>query len=170
MMNNSLEHLKEGNFTCFNETIKATREVHADVNEVDATYIDMVLDAMRTWHTTVTLAIMDMQTDDCVVWDAKCKDIDKATLKFGQVCEDSRIKCANAHEDRCKAVMEDDAKDPVVKLLDRVLVKTRRVANAPVTAFQKHFEEALLPRVPTQHLPILVSNAYNMVSQFRMTI
>ena len=44
------------------------------------------------------------------------------------------------------------------------------MANTAVAAFQKHFEEALLPHVPAQHLPILVSNAYNTVSQFRMTI
>ena len=37
-------------------------------------------------------------------------------------------------------------------------------------AFQKQFEEALVPCVPTEHLPILVSNAYNTVSQFCMTI
>ena len=66
--------------------------------------------------------------------------------------------------------MEGDTKDPVVELLDCVLEKTRGVANAAVMAFQKHFEEVLLPYVPPQHLPILVSNAYNTVSQFRMTI
>ena len=32
------------------------------------------------------------------------------------------------------------------------------------------FKEVLVPRVPAEHLPILVSNAYNTVSQFHMTI
>ena len=170
MMNNSLEHLEDGYFACFHETIKATREVLADINEVDATYIDTVLEAMRTWHMTVTLALKDMQMDDCVVWDAKCKAINEATLKFGQVCEASHIEHANACEDRHKAVVEGDAKDPIVELLHCVLGRTRQVANIAVAAFQKHFEEALLPRVPVQHLPILVSNAYNTVSQFCMTV
>ena len=61
-------------------------------------------------------------------------------------------------------------KDPVIKLLDRVLIKMRQVANRAIENFQKQFEEVLVPRVPAKHLPILVSNAYNTVSQFRMVI
>ena len=45
-MNNSLEHLERGYFDCFHETVKATREVLADINEIDATYVDTVLMAM----------------------------------------------------------------------------------------------------------------------------
>ena len=52
----------------------------------------------------------------------------------------------------------------------RVLVKIREAANKAMEAFQKQFEEALVPHVPTEHLPILVSIAYNTVSQFRLTI
>ena len=63
-----------------------------------------------------------------------------------------------------------DEKDPLIKLLDRVLVRMRKVANKAMEAFQKQFEEVLVPRVPAEHLPILVSNAYNNVSQFCMTI
>ena len=169
-MNNSLEHLKEGYFKCFHETVKATREVLADLNEVDATYVDTVLEVMRKWQADITLAIMDMHTDNCVVWDAKCNAINEATWKFGQTCKASRIMRANAHEAHQKAVVEGDEKDPVVELLDLVLEKTRKAANFSVKAFQKQFEEVLVPRVPAEHLPILVSNAYNTVSQFRMTI
>ena len=45
-MNNSLEHLERGYFDCFHEMVKATREVLADINEIDATYVDTVLTAM----------------------------------------------------------------------------------------------------------------------------
>ena len=45
-MNNSLEHLETGYFNCFNETVKATREVLAEVNDIDATYVDALLEAM----------------------------------------------------------------------------------------------------------------------------
>ena len=169
-MNNSLEHLERGYFNCFHETVKATREVLADLNEVDTTYVDTVLVAMEKWQKDVTLTIADMHTDDCVVWDAKHKAIDEATQEFGKACEASCIKHAVAHEARQKAVVEGDEKDPVIELLDWVLVKTREVANKAMEAFQKQFEEALVPRVPVEQLPILVSNAYNTVSQFRMTI
>ena len=111
-----------------------------------------------------------MHTNDCVVWDAKHKAIDDTTLEFGEVCEASRIKRAVAHEARQRAVVEGNEKDPVNKLLDQVLIKTREAANKAMEAFQKQFEEALVPCVPAEHLPILVSNAYNTVSQFRMTI
>ena len=40
----------------------------------------------------------------------------------------------------------------------------REAANKAMEAFQKQFEEALVPCVPAEHLPILVSNAYNTVS------
>ena len=63
-----------------------------------------------------------------------------------------------------------DEKDPVIELLDQVLVKTRQAANKAVENFQKQFKEALVPRMPAKHLPILVSNAYNTVCQFHMTI
>ena len=169
-MNNSLEHLEQGYFNCFHETVKSTREVLADVNEIDATYVDTVLTAMAKWQKDVTLAITDMYTDDCVVWDAKHNAIDEATQKFGETCKASRIKCAAAHEAHQKAVVEGNERDPVIELLDWVLVKTREVANKAVEAFQKQFEEALMPRVPAEHLPILISNAYNTVSQFHMTI
>ena len=72
-MNNSLEHLEQGYFDCFHETVKATREVLADINKIDATYVDTVLTMMAKWQRDVTLMITDMYTDDCVVWDAKCK-------------------------------------------------------------------------------------------------
>ena len=111
-----------------------------------------------------------MHTDDCVVWDAKHNTIDEATWKFEQMCETSRIKCAKAREAHQKAVIEGDEKDPIVKLLDQVLEKTRRVANHTVEAFQKQFKEVLVPHVPAEHLPVPVSNAYNTVSQFRMSI
>ena len=169
-MNNSLEHLERGYFNCFHETVKAIREVLADINDIDATYIDMVLMAMAKWQKDVTLMITDMYTDDCVVWDAKCNTIDEATQKFGETCEASHIKCAAAREARQRAVVEGDKKNPVIELLDRVLVKTREAANKAMEAFQKQFEEALVPRMPAEHLPILVSNAYNTVSQFHMTI
>ena len=142
----------------------------ADINEIDATYIDMVLTAMAKWQKDVTLAITDMYTDDCVVWDAKRNTIDKATQKFGETCKASRIKHAAAREARQKAVVAGDEKDPVIKLLDRVLVKMRKAVNKAVGAFQKQFEEALVPCMPAEHLPILVSNAYNTVGQFHMTI
>ena len=151
-MNNSLEHLEQGYFDCFHETVNATWEVLADINEIDATYVDTVL------------------TDDCVVWDTKRNAIDEATQKFGEMCEASRIKHAAAREAHQKAVVVGDERDPVIKLLDRVLVKTRKAANKAVEAFQKQFEEVLVPRVPAEHLPILVSNTYNTFSQFHMTI
>ena len=169
-MNDSLEHLERGYFDCFHETVKATWEVLADINEIDAAYINTVLTAMAKWQMDVTLVITDMHTDDCAVWDAKCNAIDESTQKFGEMCEASRIKCANAHEARQKAVVAGDEKDPVLELLDQVLIKTRQVVNRAVENFQKQFEEALVPHVPAEHLPILVSNAYNTVSQFRMII
>ena len=169
-MNNSLEHLEKGYFECFHETVKATREVLADLNEVDATYVDTVLEAMRKWQADITLAITGMHTDDCVVWDTKRNAIDEATQKFGQTCETSCITRAEAREARQKAVVEGDEKDPIVELLDKVLEKTRIAVNHAVEAFQKQFKEALVPCMPAAHLPVLVSNAYNTVSQFHMTI
>ena len=117
-MNNSLEHLEWGYFDCFHETVKATREVLADLNEVDATYIDTVLMAMGKWQKDITLAIVDMHTDDCVVWDAKRNAIDEATQEFGETCEASCIKHANACEAHQRALVEGDEKDPLVELLD----------------------------------------------------
>ena len=169
-MNNSLEHLEWGYFYCFHDMVKATWEVLADINEIDATYVDTVLTAMAKWQKDVTLVITDMYTDDCVVWDAKRNAIDEATQKFGETCEASRIKHAAAHEARQKAVVAGNEKDPVIELLDRVLVKTRQVVNKAVENFQKQFKEVLAPRVPAEHLPILVSNANNTISQFCMTI
>ena len=169
-MNNSLEHLEQGYFDCFHEMVKATQEVLADINEIDTTYIDTVLTVMAKWQKDITLTITDMYTDDCVVWDAKCNAIDEATQKFGEMCEASRIKRAAAHEACQKAVVAGNKKDPVIELLDWVLVKTRKAVNKAVENFQKQFEEALVPHVPAEHLPILVSNAYNTVSQFCMTI
>ena len=119
-MNNSLEHLEQGYFNCFHETVKATREVLADINEVDATYVDTVLVAMGKWQRDVTLSIADMHTDDCVVWDAKHNAIDEATQEFGEACEASRIKRAVALEAHQRAVVEGDEKDPVIELLDQV--------------------------------------------------
>ena len=169
-MNNSLEHLEQGYFNCFHETVKATREVLADLNEVDATYVDTVLMAMGKWQRDITLTIADMHTNDSVVWDAKHNAIDEATQEFGQTCEASCIKCANACEARQRAMVEGDEKDPVVKLLDQVLIKMREAANIAVEALEKQFKEVLVPHMPTKHLPLLVSNAYSTVSQFRMTI
>ena len=150
--------------------VKATREVLADINKIDATYVDTVLMAMAKWQKDVTLVITDMYTDDCVVWDAKRNAIDEATQKFRETCEASRIKRAAAREAHQKAVVAGNEKDPVIELLDWLLVKTRQVANRAMENFQKQFKEALVPHMPTEHLPILVSNAYNTVSQFRMTI
>ena len=39
-----------------------------------------------------------------------------------------------------------------------------------VKEFQKQFYEVLLPRIPHQHLPILVHGAYNTMTQFHMTV
>ena len=61
-------------------------------------------------------------------------------------------------------------KDPVIELLDWVLMKMRQAVNKAVENFQKQFKEALVPHMPAEHLPILVSNAYNTISQFCMTI
>ena len=169
-MNNSLEHLERGYFNCFHETVKATREVLADLNEVDATYIDTVLVAMGKWQQDVTLVIADMHTDDCVVWDAKRNAIDKSTQEFGETCEASCIQHGNTCEACQRAVVEGNKKDPVVELLDWVVVKMKEAANITVKAFQEQFEKALVPCVPAEHLPLLVGNAYNTVSQFRMTI
>ena len=47
--------------------VKATQEVLADINEIDATYVDTVLMAMAKWQMDVTLVITDMHTDDCAV-------------------------------------------------------------------------------------------------------
>ena len=78
-MTDSLEHLKKGYFDCFNETVVATREVLVNVNEIDTTYMDTVLEGMTKWQVTVALAITDMHTDDCAVQDAKRIAIDEAT-------------------------------------------------------------------------------------------
>ena len=53
-MNDSLKHLERGYFDCFHEMVKATREVLAGINEIDATYIDTVLTAMAKWQMDVT--------------------------------------------------------------------------------------------------------------------
>ena len=139
MMTNSLEHLEDGYFSCFNATVQATRDVLADLNEADVTYINTVFEVMRAWQSKVSLAVTDMRMDDCNVWDAKCNTIDEATMRFDQICETSRITCAKVHEEQCKAVKKGDAPDPVLELLDRVLEKTRVVANMAVEAFQKQF-------------------------------
>ena len=88
-----------------------------------------------------------MHTDDCVVWDTKRNAIDEAKQKFGGTCKASHIKHATAREAHQKAVVAGDEKDPVIELLDRVLIKTRQVANKAVENFQKQFEEALVPCV-----------------------
>ena len=129
LMTNSLEHLGDGYFSCFKATVWTTREVLADLNEVDATYVDTILEVMRTWHTTVILAMTGTHTEDHTIWDAKCDTLDEATTKFSQVYETARITCTKAWDDQHKAIQEGDARDPVVDLLDWVLVKTRRAAN-----------------------------------------
>ena len=152
-MNDSLKHLERGYFDCFYETVKATWEVLADINEIDAAYVNTVLMAMAKWQMDITLAIIDMHTDDCAVWDANHNAIDESTQKFGETCEASHIKRANACEAHQKAVMAGNEKDPVLELLDQVLIKTRQAANRAIENFQKQFEEALVPRVPAKHLP-----------------
>ena len=147
-MNNSLEHLERGYFNCFHETVKATWEVLADINEVDTTYVDTVLVAMGKWQKEVTLAIADMHTNDCVVWDAKRNAIDEATQEFREACEASRIKRAIAHEARQRAMVEGDEKDPMIELLDRVLIKMREVANKAVEAFQSSLRSHWCPVCP----------------------
>ena len=142
----------------------------ADINEIDAAYVDTVLTAMAKWQMDVTLVITDMHTDDCAVWDTNHNAIDESTQKFREMCEASCIKRANAREARQKAVVAGDEKDPVLELLDRVLIKTRQVVNRAIENFPKQFEEALVPHVLAEHLPILVSNAYNTISQFHMII
>ena len=169
-MNNSLEHLEMGYFNCFNETVKATREVLAEVNDIDATHVNALLEAMTKWQATVSLTITDMHTDDCAVWDAKCDALDEATQDFRKTCETNRIKHAKAREAHHKAVVAGDEKDPVVELLDWVLVKMREAANLTVVAFQKQFKEALVTRVPAKHLLVLVSCTYSTMSQFCMAI
>ena len=111
-----------------------------------------------------------MHTDDCATWDTNRNAIDDATRDFGKVCEASHIKCAKDCEAHQKAIAESEEKDPVIKLLDKVLEKTRTVANQAVDAFEKQFKKALVPCVPAKHLPQLVSNAYTTVSQFSMAI
>ena len=100
---------------------------------------------MRTWHTTVTLAVMDMHIDDCIVWDAKHKALDEATNTFGRSCEQAHIMHAKAREAQHKAIQKGQAPDHVVALLDWVLLKTRTAANTAVDAFQKQFHDTLLP-------------------------
>ena len=134
-MNNSLEHLEQGYLNCFHETVKATWEVLADINEVDTTYVDTVLVVMGKWQKDVTLAIADMHTDDCVMWDAKYNAIDEATQEFREACKASCIKRAIAREAHQRAVVEGDKKDPLIELLDWVLIKTREAANKAVEAF-----------------------------------
>ena len=143
---------------------------HADLNEADATYMETVREAMRKWQANVTLMVMAMHTDDCTVWDANRNTINDAMRDFGKVCEGSHIKHPKAHEAHQKAVVEGEEKDPVIELLDKVLAKTRAAANQAVDAFQKQFKKGLVPSVPAEHLPVLVSNAYNTISQFRMAI
>ena len=145
-MNNSLEHLERGYFDCFHETVKATREVLADINEIYATYITTVLTVMAKWQKDVTL--VTLTTVLCGTPNTM-----HLLMKLTK-----------------KAVVAGDEKDPVIELLNRVLVKMRQVVNRAVENFQKQFEEALVPCVPAEHLPILVSNSYNTVSLFRMTI
>ena len=147
-----------------------TREVLADINEIDTMYVDTVLMAMAKSQRDITLVITDMHTDDCAVWDMNRNALDESTQKFRETCEASCIKHAKAHEAHQEAVMAGDEKDPVIELLDRVLMKMREAVNRAIENFQKQFEEALVPRVPSEHLPVLVSNAYNTVSQFCMII
>ena len=128
-MNNSLEHLEQGYFACFHETVRVTQEVLADLNEVDATYMETVLKAMRKWQANVTLAVTAMHTDDCTVWDTNRNTINDATQDFGKVCEASRIKRAKAREAHQTAIVEGKEKDPVIELLDKVLEKTMVAAN-----------------------------------------
>ena len=97
-INNSLEHLEWGYFNCFHETVRATRAILADLNEVDATYVEMVLKAMRKWQADITLMVTAMHTDDCAMWDTNCNAIDDATQDFGKACEASCIKHAKDHE------------------------------------------------------------------------
>ena len=115
----------------------------ADINEIDAMYVNTVLTAMVKWQKDVTLAITDMHTDDCAVWDANRNALDESTQKFREMCEASCIKRAKAREAHQGAVMAGDEKDPVIELLDWVLIKTREVANRAIENFQKQFEEAL---------------------------
>ena len=109
----------------------------ADINEVDATYVDTVLVAMGKWQKDVTLAIAAMHTNDCVMWDAKHKTIDEATLEFREACEASCIKCAIAREACQRAVVEGDEKASVIELLDWVLIKIREAENKAMEAFSK---------------------------------
>ena len=169
-MNNSLEHLEQGYFACFHETVRVTWEILADLNEVDTTYVETILEAMRKWQADVTLMVTAMHTNDCAMWDANRKAFNDALWDFEKVCEASHIKHAKDHEAHQKAIAEGEEKDPIIKLLDKVLEKTRVVANQAVDAFQKQFKKVLVPRVPAKHLPVLVSNAYNTVLQFRMAI
>ena len=169
-MNNSLEHLEQGYFASLHETVRVTREILADLNEVDATYVETVLEAMRKWQADVTLMVTAIHTDACTVWDTNRNAIDDATWDFRKVCEASRMKHAKDCEAHQKAVAEGKEKDPVIELLDKVPEKTRVVANQAVDAFQKQFKKALVPHVPAEHLPVLGSNAYNTVSQFCMAI
>ena len=102
-MNNSLEHLEQGYFACFHETERVTWEILADLNEVDTTYVETILEAMRKWQADVTLMVTAMHTNDCAMWDANRKAIKDALWDFEKVCEASHIKHAKDHEAHQKA-------------------------------------------------------------------
>ena len=170
LMMNSLEHSEDRYFTCFKETVQATREVLADLNEADSQYVNSMLDATGTWHRTVVLTVADIHTDSAAVWDTKRDLLDQATTTFSQACEKACIKHAEAQEAQQEAIKKGEANDLVITLLDKVLEQTWVAANVVVKEFQKQFNEVLLPRIPCRHLPILVHGAYNTMTQFHMMV
>ena len=159
--------LEDGYYKCVEVVRGVVKEVSADLDDLENTYVTAVMKALAKRQESGAEALQAMHTTNAKEWDKLHTQLIKATVEFCNTCLEAETSEANGLSEVSRKITSGAQKDPAVQILELASKRTRKIVDDAAEEYLKALKDSCLGRVTSAQLPTLVASTSGVLMTFR---
>ena len=169
-MNQDLYLLEDGYFQCVDTVRKVVKHISADLDALEDAYVKSVMASLAKWQASGASALQAMHTASVQEWDARHKELIKATVEFRNECLEADTGQSKGMAELYKEIADGTHQDPVVAIIEAASKETRTITDKASEEYHEAIKKTLMGWVPYTMLPTVVSSTHTVMMTFRTAV
>ena len=165
-MNRDLYILEDGYFQCVDAVRKVVKQISADLDALEDAYVKSVMASLAKWQASGASALQAMHTASVQEWDARHKELIKATVEFRNECLEADTGQSKGMAELYKEIADGTRQDPAVAIVEAASKETRTITDKASEEYHEAIKKTLMGRVPYTMLPTVVSSTHTVMMTF----
>ena len=126
------------------------KEVSADLDELENTYVANVMKALAKWQESGADALQAMHTASAKEWDTLHTKLIQAIVVFCNACMEAETSEAEGLSEVSRKITSGARKDPAMEILELASKRTRKITDDTIDEYLVALKDSLLGRVSAE--------------------